>query len=357
MVWLFLLIPVIWVVISKLIWNAKISYKECALQFVTVIPITALVFGLAYHSTLSDTQVLHGYITEKVRDNDSHQESYSCNCRNVCTGSGSNRSCSTQCDTCWRTVYSVNWYLKSTIGDIQLDYSSSYSPTVWMSRDPEIYVKAYVGEPCSQTQLFKNYIKASPRSLFNTSNYVQSTKLPVPTTPVVFDKYKVNSVLNVNTKVDISPYEDILSDHLKTLGMKKKVDIVLILANTDNHNYRYDVEKSWLGGKKNQAIFIIGTTDNKTISWVDGFTFGLSQGNMLMLTEIKDSLRGKDLNPEDIVNTITKGVEQLYKRKPMKDFEYLAKDYQPSTGILVFIFILQLAMNIGFTIFNIKHEL
>lgn len=329
---------------------------EMGVQLFASLILTGVVVVCSYYSQTSDYTTINGQVTEKVRDNDSHEESYDCRCRTVSSG-GKNPTTSTKCDTCWRTVYTVDWYLKSTIGSIDIDHDRSYSPTIWLTSDPDQYTRAYVGEPCSKKDFFVNYIKSAEKSLFNTSNYEVKSTLPVPTYPELYGIYQIDNVLNVGTTVSIREWNDYLRDRLKTLSPEKQVNIILIFANTNDKMYRYKVEKEWTGGKKNDYVVIIGTTDSKTASWVDGFTFGLSHGNHLMLSEVQSELTGKELKKELIVGAITDKVAEKFVRKSMKDFKYLAKDIQPSDTATFILIALQLLLNISLTFFNIKYDL
>lgn len=349
---IFSVVALVWCVCSKLIWHNDITFKEVGLQLFLSVVLSAIVFGSSYYANVNDYETLNGEVKEKVRDNDSHQESYSCNCRSVRVG----KTSSTQCSTCWRTVYTVDWDLKTTIGSIHLNDERSYSSSVWNTADPIDYVKAYVGEPCSKKARFVNYIKGANRSLFNTGNYGVAVLTPIPAYPELLDDYHLNSVLNVGTQVDIKAWNLKLRGQLKTLSTRKGVNVIIVFVNSLDPNYRYKVEKEWGGGKKNDYVVIIGTTDNTTAQWVDGFTFGLSQGNYLMLSEIGDELRGKPLNEDLFISTITAKVSDKFVRKSMKDFEYLAKEIRPSDTALFILMGLQLILNIGFTIFNIKND-
>jgi len=163
-------------------------------------------------------------------------------------------------------------------------------------------------------------------------------------------------MLKVGVNLDTTDLENSLSDKLKVLGAKKQANIILILTNTKDKNYRYAVEKEWLGGKKNDIVVILGL-DGENIIWVDGFTFGLSQGNHLMLTQMFDELRGKDVKLDNVVDIVTQHVDKNFVRKQMKDFEYLTRELQPSLSLLIFVSVLQLIANVGITIWSIKNEL
>lgn len=345
--WWFILVPFIWIIAYKLIWYNRIEWTHALVHFASVIATTLIFVGFFYFFAVSDTEIHNGYITKKVRDHDSHQESYSCNCSTDSKGN-------TSCQTCYRTVYTVDWYLKTTIGNIHIDSDESYYPTVYLTPNPNIYANAVIGEMCSTENRFVNYVQAAKNSLFNTEKYKIQVKESLPVYPELYGIYKIKTVLNVNTKVDVSEYQKLLNEKQKVLGNSKQVNIIVVFVNTVNKNYKYALEKHWIGGKKNDLVVIIGTTDSKTIEWADGFTFGLSAGNKLLLTEITDSLIRRELNAEYVINTITSHTEKSFKRKPMQDFKYLAKEIEPSKWQMIFLFIFQLALNIGvtFCVFN-----
>lgn len=352
---IFVVVTLMWVVISKLIFPHKVTWKEAAIQLGVSVLLSAIVFGFSYYGNINDSETINGEVKEKVRDNDSHQESYSCNCVTHCSG-GKTKTCSTSCKTCWRTVYTVDWFLKSTIGNISIDSEKSYSMSIWLTPDPELYTKAFVGEPCAKKGFFVNYVKGASKSLFNTSNYSLNLQDAVPLYPELTGIYQINSVLNVGTKVDTKPWQEMLRDKLKTLSSSKQVNIILIFTNSLDPMYRYKVEKEWTGGKKNDIVVIIGTDNSRSI-WVDGFTFGLSQGNYLLLSKIKDQLSNKPLDKEYFINTITNEVSKGFTRKSMKDFEYLASEIRPEDSTIIILMIIQLILNISFTVVNVRYDL
>lgn len=353
---MFLIIPIIWVVIVRLIWNKSITMPELGIHIGSVFLLSLILLSIVYWSATGDVEILHGQVVEKVRKNDSHMESYSCNCHTTCSGTGNNRTCHQSCDTCWRTVYTVDWYVNTTLGRIDIDWERSYYKSVWKTPDPERYVTAYVGEPCAKNHFYVNYLKSAPASLLNSKNYNIKTVYKLPQYPKIIDLYSVNNVINVDSVVDIKPYEKLLSDQLKSLGPKKQVNIILIFTKQQDVKYKYAVEQHWLTGKKNDVIIIIGTKDGTTIDWIDGFSFALSQGNKLLFTQIFDELRLKPLTT-DIIPIITNNIDRSFVRKQMKDLEYLKNAVQPSIFSMVVLFMIQFACNIIITFICIKYDL
>jgi energy-coupling factor transporter transmembrane protein EcfT len=350
----FILTSLVWIIIAKLIWKKQIVWQESLIHVAVIVPITILLYFIVFHSNVRDYIIVHGFITEKVRDHGSYKESYQCNCTTVCSGSGNSRTCSPSCQTCYRTVYTVNWYVKSTIGNIDIDYSTSYLPTIYLSSDSDIYSKSYVGEHCARVGGFKNYIKGAPDSLFNANKFNVATKLSVPDYPNIYNKYKTENVFNINTSINANEYRTMLQNELKTLALQKGINIILVFVNSES-SFKNVVEKKWIGGKQNDLIVVMGIDETK-IQWVEPFTYGLSIGNQMLISVVRDSLQGKVLSPDYVVNTITDSVEKHYVKKSSEDFKYLAKSINPKGWQLAIITVLQLLANFILTMIFIKNS-
>lgn len=343
-------IPVIIALIARFVFKSTITWKEMGLQMAVASISIAIIYGLASLYTVSERQIINGEVTNKIRDNDSHMESYSCNCRTVCSGSGENRSCHTECDTCWRRRYTVDWYLESTIGHIQLDYDSSLSSSVWETPDPSIYVQSRIGEHCAKYTIQTNYIKAAHRSLFNLENGPEFTRFEtlIPNYPKIYSIYKTQPLLNIDAPVDTKQWTQYFKNKIKRLGTD--VNPVLILTKQDQM-IKEALEHSWLGGSAKDVAIIVGMSDNK-VSWVDGFTVGKTEGNHLLITKIRDDLTGKDASDfKGIIDSIDSFVRSDFDLKDMEDFAYLKKDIRPSNTVTTVIFVLMFLVSIGLTIF------
>jgi hypothetical protein len=345
---LILLIPVVLAFIGRRLFKTTITWEEMALQLVVVV---ALVTGLWFAGTYSQTadfEIWNGQVISKHRDHGHYLQSYQCNCRTTCNG----ESCSTTCDTCYEDRYTVDWYLKTTIGKIQLDYLDRGSRSVYNTLDPQQYVAAYVGEPCSKEVPYTNYIKAVPESLFNMSDVKILAQFDnmLPSYPRVHGYYKINRVGTVGVNLpNKSEWNDRLSDHLRTIGPKKQANIILFFVNTDDQSYRYALELNWLGGKKNDIIVIVGVTEYPNISWVDTITLGQNAGNSLMTVEMRDTLQalGTIENVELFVDTLVNIVDTRFDRKPMADFEYLKDSIQPPLWLIIVTAIASVFISVG----------
>ena len=352
--YLILAVPIVWALFMRLKFKATITWLEMGAQiFIASLVLTAVWFAGSYSQTF-DTEIWNGEVTKKTRHEDTYMESYQCNCRTECSGSGDSRSCSTVCDTCWRKHWTVEWYLSSTIGKIRLDYIDRTSRSAHSAPDPAIYKAAYVGEPCSQTYAYTNYIKAVPDSLFNMEDatYEQFDSL-IPQYPTVYGKYHVDHVLTMGmgSNVAIRDWNNYLAGKLKKLGPASQANVIIILVNTADQTYRHALETAWLGGKKNDVIVMAGVTNYPKIDWVDTITLGQNADNGLLTVKIRDELTalGTVEDGQAFIDTVATNVAQHFDRKPMADFEYLKDDIQPATWVLITAFILAFMLSAGLT--------
>jgi len=357
---LLLLFPVAWPFISKLIWPREINMIEVAAQVVVVGLLVTGIYYCGKSGKTSDTEIHNGMIQAKHRQQGSYIESYQCNCYTTYSGTGSNRTSTTVCSTCYRDHYTVDWYLDTSIGKIDIDSKDWTSRAVYLLPNPGEYDKAYVGEGCSGEFAFTNYVKAVPESLFGAISKTSQSNYPIPTYPRVFDKYHINRVINVGSNVNAQTLTDLnakLQDANKTLGPTKQANIIVIVTNISNSMYRYAVENAWLGGKKNDIVVFIGSKDGHTMDWVDVMTWAMNKGNGQFHSTLKDDILevGDITNTDKLVEAISSDVAKLYSRPHMKDFEYLDKEISPPTWVLILAFILSIVLSVGSTIYFKTH--
>jgi hypothetical protein len=351
---LLLAFPLIWPVIAKKIFGSEISWIEVLINIVSVVLIVSLVWTLGTLGQTWDTEIWNGKIVNKKRVHDTYEESYDCFCTSVCTGSGSNQSCSEVCQTCYRTHYTVKWNAYANFGlsneTIVLKYLDETHRSVYNSPDPKSFIDCKIGEPASKTSSYTNYVQAVPDSLFNMATISGSYLDQVPPYPSVVGHYKYNRVIDVNSGVHSLLREDLntrLNEALITLGSKKQVNIIVIVTGNTDPSYRYAVENVWVGGKKNDAVVFIGMS-NEEIVWADVMTFALNKGNELYNVTLRDSIVSiETFDPEQIANTITEITNDKFDRISMKEFEYLKDQIKPSSWVIGFAVFIAIFGSIG----------
>lgn len=291
--------------------------KLLGLSIIVISVIALLIAQTSKNSLYHDTETWNGKIVSKSRVHDDYVRSYDCNCRSVSCG----KDCSTTvCDTCYEDHYTVTWSAKSTIGSILFKHLDTLSRSVYNTPDPSAYANCRIGEPASLTKSYYNYVKAAPESLFNTK--LSQVDYFIPPYPTTHSFYKINRVVGINTKVDVVELNDLISNELITLGASKQVNVIVILSNYDS-NFRYAVENTWLGAKKNDVVVFLGL-DGDSIIWSDVMTWALNSGNERFRVTLSDNLlRLNVFNPKLISDSISKNIKALYDRPEMKSFEYI----------------------------------
>lgn len=322
-----LLIPLV----SKQFFNTTITLQEMVIHCVLVTVVVVAVWNIGKYSMTADTETLNGYIVSKHRDHDTYEDPYDCMCISDAEGN-------VRCSTCYETRYTVEWYARSSLGTINFDSKDSSSRSVYNSADPTAYANCQAGQPAARNHVYTNYIQAVPQSLFAGRASADDFPGKIPTYPHVYDYYQVDHVLNVDSNVPssvVNLLDTQIDTILKTLGATKQANVIVVLTEIDNPSYRYAVEQSWLGGKKNDIVVFIGLDDMK-ITWVDIMTWALNTGNELFHVTMRDGITQMDiLDVNTLVPFIGNTIQELYDRPEMKDYKHLEAEIVPPTWVVI----------------------
>ena len=328
--------------------GGKITNKELLVQLGIVNSLLVLFWVIGNLSLSLDTEILNGKVVDKQRNRVSCEHSYSCNCRQVCSGSGDKKTCSTVCQTCYEHSYDVDWDVYTSVGNFSIEREDRQGLI-----QPKRYTDVIIGEPAAREHIFRNYIKAAKDSLFN--NKEIESKYSVPDYPSVFDYYRANNVIvNGNPHVDVKSYNTLLRDQLKVLGAKKQVNIILIFTSVSSQDYAVAVRNKWLGGKKNDVVVVIGTQDGKIPMWANVFSW--STNDLVNTTIRNDVIEQNDLTPEKLVATISTDVNKHFVRKPMEDYEYLKNSVEPPLWCVILCVLITVGGSVGLSVFFYKRN-
>lgn len=315
--------------ITKLIWPRKVHWVEVASSFAVGVIIVLVVYMAGMVSQTADVEILNGQVTSKTRDVVHCRHSYSCHCHQVCSGFGKHRSCSEHCDTCYRHPFDVDWDVHSSIDTWSISTIDSQGLI-----EPPRWTLVKVGDPVSTTHHFVNYVKAVPDSLFHANITHKFDKL-IPQYPDgIYDYYKLNRAIPVGVPVpDISQWDTDISDILRTLGPAKQANVIVIFVNTADESYIHALEGAWTGGKKNDIIVVLGVTHYPKIDWVGISSWTDAQ---LFKVELRDDITAiGTVDRPKIIQAISTDTMKMFKRKEMKDFEYLKSQIEPPTWVLI----------------------
>lgn len=263
--------------------------------------------------------------TRTVTDSNgrSHTESYDCNCREVCD----------HFQDYW-------WALDVSTGDrVTVD---SCEPN--RSRVPSAWTNAYIGEPAAVEHGYTNYLLADPDSVFDHRDD-DADYSDVPAPPGVFGLYRINSAINLNTRMPLDEYNPQLMAVNDTLGARKQVHIGVIATDRTDPAWAEHVEEAWLHGKKNQIVFVLGAPNGTDIEWARAFSF--SRIPRIEVATLHD-MPGKRLtDTRDVLGFIEDTVETNFHRTHMSEYEYLASAAKPPTWLLVLLYIIGIGGSLG----------
>jgi len=289
--------------------------------------------GLAveFWSATSDTEIWNGCIVAKTRDVVSCRHSYDCNCHTDKDGHS-------HCQTCYEHFYDVDWNLHFSTGKVvgipTADRQGLLETPRWGA--------AYVGEPTAETREFTNYLLAATDSILLHHDAPEGFSGLVPPYPgEVYDYYRCNRFL-LGGAVPVRGEKDWqwLLDRLNAdLGAAKQVNVIVVLAFTDDPRYQYALEKEWVGGKKNDLIVLIGTTRYPKISWVRIVSWSTAEDLKVVLRDDIQAIGTLDRR-DDIMGAVRKEVQGRFERRHMRDLKYLAASHQPggrALGIILFL--------------------
>jgi hypothetical protein len=311
--------------------------KDAALQIGVVSVVVFIGLGISYWQRTSDREIWNGQVTGKASVKVSCRHSYPCNCRTVCSGSGKSESCSTICDTCYEHSFDIDWDVHASTGETvtirTIDRQGLRMPPRWGA--------AYVGEPFSSEHSFTNYILANPSSvLLGQKGDMKRFGSMIPKYPEVYDYYKANHFINMGLpNVQDQTWNYLLSMANRTLGPSKQVNLIVIAVPTDDPSFMYAFRDAWIGGKKNDAITLIGSRDGHEIAWAGVVSWTPNKEyNIYVRDRI---LEEKYLDHQDaIVKIITEETTNRFERLHMKKMEWLVRSFQPSGIAMLWILLL-----------------
>lgn len=320
----FISIPLIIAIAGYLI-SKEINSKEMGV----IVGILSLVAGVSvaicYVGNTSDTEVWNGVVTKKTSEHVSCSHSSPCNCSQSCTGTAPNQTCTTTCQTCYDHSYDVDWNVFTSNGEVikidRIDHQGVDQPPRWTA--------VHIGEPTTIPHRFTNYIKGSPGTLFRNSGQVSKFKGKLPNYPRVYDYFHMDRLIaDPGTVSGSASWNADLSEINGRIGSAKQVNAIVVVTRQPREFF-YALEEAWIGGKKNDAILVIGVgADSKPI-WTEVMAWVKDEGFKVKLKE--DALNLPKVDREATLAIFEKNISASYQRKPMHDFEYLKASIVPST--------------------------
>ena len=306
--------------------NIPFDIREALIISFASFLVSALIMGGGMFSETADTEIWNGKVTSKEREKVSCRHSYSCNCRQTCSGSGKDRSCSETCDTCYEHSYDVDWNVHSTIKSLRIDTIDRQGV-----KEPPRWTAVWVGEPVSDSHMFVNYIKAARNNVLNREGTKISYAMPAYPA-AVYDYYKIDRAVSVDGAMPNLPeWSKQISMVMRDLGPARQVNLVVVFTKNPEI-YADQLNAAWLGGKKNDVIVVIGTTDHVKPDWVKVLSWSKREDFKI---DIREAVIGMDLVAAPVMQVIAKSINTSFERRHMKEFAYLMYDIEPHVGFFI----------------------
>lgn len=180
--------------------------------------------------------------------------------------------------------------------------------------------------PWSDSISVINWIKASRQSVYHSTSLQAGIQVPVyPSLTSVGGRIKLPRVLGdvvipADWKAPMEWNMDVLADQV---GVSRQCNPILLLTR-QGPQFTESIQAGWLGGKKNDAIIILGVTEWPTVEWVKVVSW--SKDTMLE-PQLRDQLEGTSLmDTTGLMQALHDGLTQHFDRTRMHDFEYLKGD-------------------------------
>lgn len=295
-----------------------ITLKEFGCTILACLVVAGSSAGIVSCANTHDVEVWNGVVTGKEQVWVSCSHSYQCNCRQVCTGSGKNQSCSTVCDTCYEHTNDWDWDVytsnQETITIDRVDRRGSH--------EPPRFTAVRMGEPTSQTHSYTNYVKASPDSLFRHQGLKEKYASEIPQYPGdVYDYYRLDRLVTVGFSLtDARAWNADLARINADLGRPKQVNIIVVLVRNKPHDWYSALEETWIGVKKNDAVLVVSVDNDMKPQWAEVMAWTTNEAFKVKLRD--DIMDEQVINRNTTMTALANNVRSYYVRKPMKDFEY-----------------------------------
>lgn len=350
---LLLFVPALIGLVGLLLGRGKINWKEFLIQEGIVIVVIFAGFGIGSWSRTADTEIWSGVIASKEMQHTICCHTYPCNCHEVCSGSGEDRSCHEECDTCRQHNHDEAYSALTSNGEV------AYSDTCNKpgSKEPKRYAEIKVGEPTAIEHPYTNYIKGNPDTILKRTVDLEKFNGVLPPYPRVFDWYRAERFIfkvSSATGTRQADWNTALAEANGRIGAAKQVSLIVLVTDSPDVSYIEALKREWIGGKKNDFVVILGTPHYPEISWAGVVSWSKSEDAKLAVRDRILAL--KQFDGEEIVKIIEEEVSAKYVRREMKDFEYLKASIEPSGAVQTILFIIGVLLSTGLTIYFWRHD-
>lgn len=317
----------------------NVTIGELAISLVINFAIAAIgifLMKLYVLGALGDFHTVVGQVTDKQQVKVSCSHSYACNCRQVCSGSGDTRSCSTVCDTCYEHSYDWDWRVFTTVGNHNIrrvDRRGTDEPPRWTAVE--------IGEHAATERSFTNYLLGDESSLFVTN----AIAAPM-SRPRVYDYYRINLVIGGDSG---------LNDFVNNWAKSKRITPFVVIVKDKDPSYFESIMKSFKGGKITDVIFVYSVGDDNLVQWMNVGTYARGFRNNLMISETVNLSLNREFSRE-LVEEQLNFAHGRYQFVPAAEFEEKKHLVDVPWYVIIMILIVNVIVSIYIHYYMAKNE-
>jgi len=370
-----LVIPILIAFGARYFLQHTFTWKEFAAQTVAISLIVSLVYMVGRYSDAWDTELWNGQVTAKEIDRRTCQwgwrdfpDSFCTNyyTRQVRDGEtctthtdskgNSRRSCTPRYKTQYKSVYP--WEQKFYVFSNVKETYQIARVDAQGARTPPRYTVAYVGEPVSAAKSYTNWIRAASSNLFYEDGAAEDKYRDIlPQYPdKVYDYYRVDRVLGVGVQFP-QGWNVQLSEKLKTLGPKKQMNAIVVLADANKiaPDFAFALRRFWMGFKKNDAVIVVGL-DQGNVKWAEVMSWSKKSIFDISMRDYLYSKQDTAFDFTEMLGKLDTFATEYYERREMKEFEYLKSQIPTPTWLTIMLVVLSVGGSIGLTWFFHKED-
>lgn len=382
MIWYAIFIPLIISLVGYFLYKHKFAWWELFLPVVVSILAIVISFYTMKSYTLSDIEY-NGYVIKEARYYESYETWVKKTCSyTTCSGSGKTRVCTTHYYDCSYCDYNEPyWTMVDSKGNeieiseqkynqlfkkwsaipkfVELNRNINYNGSC--GKDGDMYSIKWnnhiqTSETTTYEKPFTNILKSN-HSAFNFPiiEKTEAIKLGLYEYPIIGQYNKQNSViglnqLNIKGKNQLQTSMNYLNG---SLGESNKVCVYTLFFIDKEIDIAFKQEAYWDGGNQNELVVCIGVDKIGNIKWCKPFTWC---DNKRMIVDIREDIMNiKSINNSKMYNIYKKNIMLFWKYKSFKDFNYLS--FEPTTGQLIFVYVLTTIISLLLTIWCIINEI
>jgi hypothetical protein len=373
-VWLIIFLPILVTIILLVFFRKKIVLWEILALIIPSALLILIMNTIMIHSLTTDTQYLGAYIP-KVYNYKAWDEKVSCRHPIYCS-----RSCGKNCTTTYVCghvhAFDVDyhpeyWTKEDNYGREYIISKYEYTKLSKQFENKENFIdmhrdyysidgdalcvhwnnKPETADAVTLTDTYENKIKAS-HSIFKFEEVSDKSKLAwglydYPEIPALYQPCVLGRPISIkaNRKFQyINGY----------YGVNKQFKLFILFFKDQSIESAFKQRSYWEGGNKNELVVCVGTNKSGKLQWCKSFSWMDKPELEVRIDGFMNKYLDRQVDLDKFADWLPKEIEQHWKRKEFKDFDYLT--IEVTTAQLIWILVIIGLYNIGMSIWIVINE-